>query len=266
MKFHTFINDASHMGWTLALLARAMERLERSLGLWVYCVNVRPLKARQNTAPSKTGFTFRKLTAAELLEAAGDPDLDLDPQFIREATARGDLAWGVFDHGRLVSYTWRASSQAPFMDGVWVRVPAPFQYGYKSYTLPSHRGQGLYPATGRVADQQSLELGYPAMLHLVDISNIASLRAANQLGSKTAGYAGYLKLFGRTFTFRSLGARSIGVELYLPKSARLLPNSQPVAANRPVSVRFPPPDTGAWGRFLFRPRRRIATDGPPSPE
>jgi hypothetical protein len=231
---------------------------------------VRPLKARQNTAPTKPGITFRKLTATELLEAAADPDLDLDldPQFIRDATTRGDLAWGVLEQGRLVSYTWRASSQAPFMDGVWVRVPAPFQYGYKSYTLPSHRGQGLYPATGRVADQQSLELGYPAMLHLVDISNIASLRAANQLGSKTAGYAGYLKMFGRTFTFRSPGARSIGVELYLPKSARVLSDSQRsrVAANRPAPVRFPSPDTGPWGRFLFRPRRRIATDGPSSPD
>jgi hypothetical protein len=270
MKFHTFKSDASHMGWTLALLARVMERLERSLGLWVYCVNVRPLKIQQNTAPPTPGVTFRKLTATELLQAAEDPDLDLDldPQFIREATTRGDLAWGVLEHDRLVSYTWRASSQAPFMDGVWVRVPAPFQYGYKSYTLPSHRGRGLYPATGRVADQQSLELGYPAMLHLVDISNIASLRAANQLGSKTAGYAGYLKLFGRTLTFRSPGARSIGVELYLPKSAGALSDSQRprLAPNRPLPVRFRSPDMSPWERFLFRPRRRIATDGPPSPD
>src|SRR5687768_13161565 len=231
------------MGWTLALLARAMTRLERSLGLWVYCVNVRPLKAQHDTtAPPLPGVTFRKLTERELLEAAEDPvlDLDLDPQFIREATKRGDLAWGAFEHDRLVGYTWRASSQAPFADGVWVRVPAPFQYGYKSYTLPSHRGLGIYPATGRVADQQSLELGYPAMLHLVDISNIASLRAANQLGSMTAGYAGYLKLFGRRLTFRSPGARVIGVQLYVPRSVRAPANSQRLGApaNRPASVLF----------------------------
>ncbi len=193
-------------------------RLERFFGLWVYCVNVRRLKAQEDAAPLP-GITFRKLDAAELLEAAEnrDLDLDLDPKFIREATTRGDIAWGAFQHGQLVGYTWRASSLAPFVDGVWVRVPVPFQYGYKSYTLPSHRGLGIYPAVGRVADQQSLELGYPVMLHLVDISNIASLRAANQLGSKTAGYAGYLKFFGRRLTFRTPGARSIGVDLFMPR-------------------------------------------------
>jgi len=254
VNFGPLIDDASHMGWTLALLARVMTRLERSFGLWVYCVNVRPLKARHDAAPPLPGIAFRKLTATELLEAAEDPDLDLDldPQFIREATARGDLAWGAFEHDRLVGYTWRASSQAPFTDGVWVRVPASFQYGYKSYTLPSHRGLGIYPATGRVADQQSLELGYPAMLHLVDISNIASLRAANQLGSKTAGYAGYLKLFGRPVTFRSPGARSIGVELYLPKSARPRANSRRPrsAASTHASVSFPSTVSGIPGQPL----------------
>jgi hypothetical protein len=211
-------DDAAHMGWGRALLARALSRLERLFRLSVYCVNVRALKKRNDTAPC-SGVTFRKLDASELLAAARNPelDLDLDPEFIRTATARGDLAWGVFEHGKLVGYTWRASSRAPFTDGLWVRVPRSLQYGYKSYTEPSYRGRGLYPAVGRVADEQSLELGYPAMLHLVDISNIASLRAASQLGSRTSGYAGYMKLFGRCVTFRTPGARSLGVELYMPQ-------------------------------------------------
>ena len=219
MDFHALIDDASHMGWGRALLARILSRIERLFRLSVYCVNVRALKKQKGAAPS-TGVTFRKLTAAELLAAARNPelDLDLDPDFIRTATARGDLAWGVFEHDKLVGYTWRASSRAPFTDGLWVRVPDSFQYGYKSYTEPSYRGRGLYPAVGRVADEQSLELGYPAMLHLVDISNIASLRAASQLGSKTSGYAGYMKLFGKPVTFHTPGARSLGVRLYLPKN------------------------------------------------
>jgi hypothetical protein len=210
-------DDAAHMGWGRALLARALSRLERLLRLSVYCVNVRALKKRNEVAPT-SGVTFRRLSGAELLAAAQNPelDLDLDPEFIRMAIARGDLAWGVFEHDKLVGYTWRASARAPFTDGLWVRVPHSLQYGYKSYTEPSYRGRGLYPAVGRVADEQSLELGYPAMLHLVDISNIASLRAASQLGSKTSGYAGYVKLFGKPLTFRTPGARSLGVELYMP--------------------------------------------------
>lgn len=232
MDFRALTDDAAHMGWGRALLSRALSRIERLFRLSVYCVNVRALKRQQEAAPS-TSVTFRKLTAAELLAAAQNPDLDLDldPDFIRTATARGDLAWGVFEQGRLVGYTWRASSRAPFTDGLWVRVPHSFQYGYKSYTEPSYRGRGLYPAVGRVADEQSLELGYPAMLHLVDIANIASLRAASQLGSRTSGYAGYMKLFGRCVTFRTPRARSIGVELYMPKAAEAMSANQ---ASRPI--------------------------------
>ena len=220
MDLRSLKDDASHMGWGRALLARVLSRIERLLKLSVYCVNVRALKKRNDAAPA-SGIQFRKLSAAELLAAARNPelDLDLDPDFILTATARGDLAWGVFENDKLVGYTWRASSRAPFTDGLWVRVPHSLQYGYKSYTEPAYRGRGLYPAVGRVADEQSLELGYPAMLHLVDISNIASLRAASQLGSRTSGYAGYMKLFGRCVTFRTPGARSLGVELYMPPPA-----------------------------------------------
>src|SRR5688572_8004294 len=202
------------MGWGRVLLARALLRLEHWFS--VYCVNVRTLKDRSDVTPS-TGITYRKLNAAELLAATDNIELDLPPEFIREAMERGDLAWGAFEDDKLVGYTWRAASQAPFMDDLWVRVPHPLQYGYKSYTRPSHRGRGIYPAVGRVADEQSLQLGYPAMLHLVNIANIASLRAASELGSRTSGYAGYVKLFGRRLTFRTPGARSIGVELYMPK-------------------------------------------------
>jgi GNAT superfamily N-acetyltransferase len=216
VSFRALIDDASRMGWGRALLGRALLRLECLFRLSVYCVNVRALKDRSDVAPS-TGITYRKLTAAELLAATDNIELDLAPEFISEAMERGDLAWGAFEHDQLVGYTWRAASQAPFMDGLWVRVPRPLQYGYKSYTRPSHRGRGIYPAVSRVADEQSIELGYPAMLDLVDIANIASHRAANKLGSRTSGYAGYVKLFGRRLTFRTPGARSIGVELYMPK-------------------------------------------------
>jgi hypothetical protein len=233
VNFRALISDASHMGWGRALLARMLSRLERLFRFSVYCVNVRTLKQRSDAAPSAS-IRYRKLSAAELLAATENIDLELEPEFIREATARGDLAWGAFEQDKLVGYTWRASSRAPFVDGLWVRVPHPLQYGYKSYTQPSHRGRGIYPAVGRVADEQSLQLGYPAMLHLVDISNIPSLRAATQLGSRTSGYTGYVKVFGRHVTFRTPGARSIGVELYTPKSA-----------NGSAAIRVSPPSTSS---------------------
>lgn len=229
MNFRALSNDAAHMGWIPTVFARVLSRLEDFFGLSVFRVNTRTMNAQRDVA-APPGITIRELGADDLIEAAKDPALDLEPRFVNAALGRGDLAWGAFEHGKLVCYTWRASSVAPFSDGVWVRVPSRLQYGYKSYTRPSHRGHGLYPAVGRFADRRSSELGYPAMLHLVDVSNIASLHAANQLGSRKAGYAGYYKFFGRRATFRTPGARAIGVELYLPRSGQPDTGSQPRAS------------------------------------
>lgn len=227
MNFRALSDDAARMGWLPTVFARVLSRLEDFFGFSVFRVNTRAMSAQRDAAPVP-GITIRELGADELTEAAKDPDLELEPRFVDEALGRGDLAWGAFEHGKLVCYTWRASSKAPFSDGVWVRVPSPLQYGYKSYTRPSHRGRGLYPAVGRFADRRSSELGHPAMLHLVDVSNIASLRAANQLGSKKAGYAGYFKFLGRRATFRTPGARAMGVELYLPR-----PGASDAGSQRP---------------------------------
>jgi len=218
MKMSVLKDDAARLGWIPAVLSRVMLRLEQFFGLEIFRVNTRALKAQREPA-ALPDITIRKVTAEELLEAANDPALELDPRFVGEALARGDLAWGAFEQGKLICYTWRATAKAPFTDGVWVRVPSTLQYGYKSYTRPSHRGRGLYPAVGRVADEQSRELGHPAMLHLVNVANVASHRSASQLGSRKVGYAGYFKFFGRRPTFRTPSARALGVELYLPRSA-----------------------------------------------
>jgi hypothetical protein len=214
MDLHSFYSDAAHWGWTLALVMRVTSRLERLLGLRVFRVSVRGLNPAHNPVALPEGFTVRALDPATLTQLSQDPDLELDPAFVEEALANGDVAYGVFDRGELTGYTWRSFSSAPFFEGLWVKVPRPLQYGYKAYTLPSQRGRGIYRAFAGFADRQAWELGYLAMLALIDVSNIASLRASQQMGSKQAGYAGYLKLFGRCFTFRTPAARDLGVEIF----------------------------------------------------
>ena len=43
-----------------------------------------------------------------------------------------------------------------------------------------------------------------------------SLRAARSLGRRKVGWAGYLKLFGRCFTFRTPGVAATRSEFFLP--------------------------------------------------
>jgi GNAT superfamily N-acetyltransferase len=225
---HLLFTDAAHWGWTLAILVRVTAHAEKALGLWIYRVNVRALGdgiAKPDRVPQ--GITVRVLTEAELLEAAKDEDLELSPDFIRSALARGDLCCGAYEGDRLVGYTWRAPARAPFRDHVWIRISEPLHYVYKSYTKESHRGRGIHIALTRLADRYMLEKGLPAEVGFIDISNLPSLRAARSLGRHKVGWVGYLRLFGRCFTFRTPGVRATGTAFYEPQA------SQPAAVLEP---------------------------------
>jgi GNAT superfamily N-acetyltransferase len=256
MNFNALATDAGHSGWLVALLARTTARLEHLAGLWVFRVNVRSLAhlPTDSLSPPK-GVTVRLLTEAQLVHHARDPRYCLDSRFIRRAISRGDLAYGAFEDGRLVGYTWRAASTAPFFEDLWIKVPQPLVYGYKSYVLPSHRGRGIYAAFAGFADRQSRAVGHPMALALISISNLASLRASAQMGSRTAGYAGYLKLFGRCFTFRTSLVRAVGIEFYAPaREIRAAKRRDALALLNGLLV--------SWGSVLSRLRHAVL---PPAP-
>ena len=222
MDLQSLYTDASRAGWALALLARVTARIEKSLGVWIYRVNIRQLvKPAAHPARLPEGITsVRALSEADLLEGAKDDDLELEPAFIRSALARGDLSWGAFEGERLVGYTWRSRSSAPFCDDIWIRIGHARHYVYKSYTRTTHRGKGIHLAITRVADEHMLETGRPAEVGFIDISNIQSLGAARSLGRRKVGWAGYTKIFGRCFTFRTAGVRrSAGAEFCVPAPA-----------------------------------------------
>ena len=220
MDLRLLLTDAARLGWTLALLVRLTARLQKALGLWIYRVNIRQLgePAPHHDRVPEGITTVRALTEADLLEGMKDDDLDLDPAFIRGALARGDRSWGAFEGDKLVGYTWRSSSIAPFRDDLWIKIGHPLHYVYKSYTRTTHRGKGIHIAITRVADRQMLETGRPSEVGFIDISNIQSLRAARSLGRHKVGWAGYLKLFGRCFTFRTPGVAATRSEFFLPEA------------------------------------------------
>lgn len=254
MDLHSLLTDASRAGWTSAVLARLTARLEKALGLWIYRVNIRQLgQPARHPDRQLESITVRLLTEADLLEGAKDDDMELEPAFIRSALARGDLSWGAFEEGKLVGYTWRSPSVAPFRDDLWIRIGHPLHYVYKSYTRTTHRGKGIHIAITRVADQHMLEMGRPAEVGFIDISNIQSLRAARSLGRHKVGWAGYLKLLGRCFTFRTPGVAATRTQFFVSgaKPADVQPSAAAKVAVQPEAI-FPVTQERADRLFAFQ--------------
>jgi hypothetical protein len=213
-KFASLLADARQWGWKRSALIRVMSMLRRYAGLHVYRVNVRPLSlAQSHEARLPDGIAVRIVTPDELSRAACDPELALDGDFVRDALARCDVAFGAFEGDRLVGYTWRTFSAAPDREGLSVRVRRPYQYSYKAFTRPSHRRKRIHVAITFFADAYLLARGYRFEVGYTEISNLSGIGLADFMGRLKIGYAGYVNWFGRCIPFRTPSVRRIGVEL-----------------------------------------------------
>ncbi len=213
-KFENLQADVGRWGWMRSLLIRVVSALRRFAGLHIYRINVRPLVAQSPAPCLPNGITVRIVPPEELLKATGDPDLDLSFEFVRDALARGDMAFGAFEGDRLVGYTWRTFTATPDRDGLWARVSHPYQYSYKGFTRPSHRRKRIHVAITSFADAYLFRRGYSFELGYTEIDNFAAIGVAGFLGRRRIGHAGYVKWFGRSVPFRTPAVRKIGAELF----------------------------------------------------
>lgn len=206
--------------------------LRKYAGLSIYRVNKRPLGGNPGTPDLPGGITLAIVPPGKLLDAAADPELDMEASFARAALARGDLAFGAFDGDHLIAYVWRTFTAAPAEDGLWVRVDRPCHYAYKAFTLPSYRGKRIHIALSLLCDRYFMERGYAAEVGYSEISNYPSIAAAEFLGRRRVGFAGYVKCFGRRISFRTPGLKKLGFELFEPSDSR---TPTPVVSPRPDS-------------------------------
>lgn len=213
-KFENLRADAIRWGWKRCALIRIVSVLRRHFGIHIYRINVRPLVTHSPEALLPGGITVRVVPPQELFKAARDPDLDLDPGFVRDALARGDMAFGAFENDRLVGYTWRTFTAAPDRDGLWARVSHPCLYAYKGFTRSSHRRKRIHVAVTAFADAYLLRHGFAFEVGYLEINNFASIGLADFMGRRKIGYAGYLKWFGRGIPFRTPAVKKIGAELF----------------------------------------------------
>jgi hypothetical protein len=212
--------EARRWGWARVAIARLATPLRERAGIHFYGVNLRPLDARPPAPALPHAVRVCRVSASTALRAAEDPELDLERAFVREALARGDLCFGALVGERLVSYAWRSLGAAPARDGMWVRVAPPFHYAYKAFTLPAWRGRRLHVAVSLASDEHFRAHGVGAEVGYNELTNYAIGAAADYMGRRRIGYAGYLKWFGRRIPFRTRALEKIGFEFFEPLEKR----------------------------------------------
>ena len=190
---------------------RVLSALRRRLGLHVCRVMVRELgSARRTRAPEGADLEFRALRACELLRWCRDPALELEPEQVRAAWLRGDRCLGALHGERLVGYLWLAYGPTPHTDGLWVEFHPDARYSYKKFVLPDYRGKRTAHGLSALADSDAFTRGRRFAINFVALENRASLKATRRSGSRTVGYAGYLRWGAAVIAFRSRGARAYG--------------------------------------------------------
>jgi len=222
MKLENLRAEIKRWGWMRVLFKHLMCYLRKYAGLHIYRVNKRPLGRHPGTPDLPNGITLAIAPPEKLLAAASDPELHMEPSFVRAALARGDFAFGAFDGDHLIAYVWRTFTAAPHEEVLWVRVDRPCHYAYNAFTLPSYRGKRIHVALSLQCDKYFMERGYTAEVGFSEISNYPSIAAAEFLGRRRVGFAGYVKIAGRRVPFRTLGLKKLGFEFFDPDHSSAL--------------------------------------------
>jgi len=196
------------------MTARALSRIRRRLGIFVYAVLTRPLAAERPPLPA--GIELRLLSAGEAIAACAEPAFDLTERTVRAAIDRNEACVGAFDRGTLVGYAWFAREATAHVGGIWMDFDRRAVYIYRALVRQEHRGRGIAPALYRFTDPLFLAEGRQSAIICIDTSNRASLHAAEHSGSSVKGLAGYFKMGTIFVPLRSHGARRVGFRFYLP--------------------------------------------------
>jgi GNAT superfamily N-acetyltransferase len=198
------------------MYSRLMRALSRSFGLRVFRLLCRDLKADAGYAVGSGGIDLRQLAESDVLLLCSDADLDLRPESVRAAYARGDLCIAALDGGRLVGYCWLAFEPLPHLDGVWVGFGPDVAWTYKSLVRSSHRGRGIARLLYRYADERCRERGRSASIICVESHNSPSIAAARRAGYEDDGWSAYLARNSGLRAWLSPRARRRGVAFFRP--------------------------------------------------
>lgn len=197
------------------VLERVARGLARRAGLRAFRFFRRELDpAASASAPA--GLEIRALAEREVAPLCRRDALNLRPETVSAAYARGDFCAAAYESGELVGYCWLAFAPLPHLDGVWVGFSEEAAWTYKSFVLPSHRGRGIAPALYRFADRLCAERGRAFSILCTEAHNRPSVSASLRGGYAPAGHAAYLHPGKSLLAWMSPGARRLGVRFFVP--------------------------------------------------
>ncbi len=206
--------DVRRWGFARSLYIRAMRRVTRYLGFFIYHLGSYEMVSNPEIPCRLPNITYRELSRDDLQKASEDPEQHLTMEFVDAALERGDIAFGAYDGSDLVSYVWSSSTSAPHAHGVWVRMKPPHAYGYKALTRADLRGHRLAPSVLLFANAKMLSQGYKYRTGYIATTNFSNKQSGRSLGGVPVGWAGYLKVFGHILVFRTPKAKKIGFEFF----------------------------------------------------
>lgn len=207
-----FRDNVRRWGWPRAVHMGVMRWLGRRLGLHVAWINTRTMDPDVTVPEPPPGYSVRRLTDADYQAAMGNPELDLDEDFVTAARRQGHFCVGAFHHQDLVSYVWRAFSPTAINARYTLIFDEPNRYGYKAMTLPAHRGKHLQNVISLFSDRLCHELGRSEAVAFIETHNYPSLRSDARRGNRHVGWIVWLDR-GPRLCFASPGARRTGVDI-----------------------------------------------------
>jgi len=204
-------------GLVRSLYALLLRICRKFLSFNISVIRCRPLVRTNSSTSNPEGCRFSILAEQELLDFSHDPALQLFDTRIKDKLARGEICLGATVDGKLVAYAWRAFSALPHVD-IWVDFNADVVYGYNSFTLPAYRGKHIMSSLYKFGDNYCLDKGKTLSIGYVETDNYSSMRTGKRSGEHAVGYAGYIYLFGKLFSFRTPGVKKHGFRFFTPRS------------------------------------------------
>jgi GNAT superfamily N-acetyltransferase len=179
-----------------------------------------PLAGTNSSTSNPEECQFSILAEQELLDFSHDPALQLVDTRIKNSLARGEICIGATLDGKLVAYVWRTFFATPHDNkrNIWIDFNAAAAYGRYSFTLPAYRGKHIMPSLLAFADNYCLDKGATCVIGYIETDNYPSIRACMKAGYRGVGYAGFIHLFGKLFSFRTPGAKKHGFRFFTPVS------------------------------------------------
>jgi hypothetical protein len=184
-------------------------------------------------------YEARFLSATMVREFAKDSELDMAPEFVADALAKGDVCLGILDGGTLAAYTWYSSGPTRIVppDLLFYFDEGTYVYMYKAFTQLRYRGQRLHAIGKTMALQEYLAQGFRGFLSYVECLNFASLKSVKRMGGRRFGSIYIVGAFGHYLIYRSRGCRKFGFRLEKRPAVTSVPAPAPSLTTKETLAR-----------------------------